>query len=376
MAYEKKVLVLKGTDIESAIPGKPLLGIARIETENGVSELHLSLINLPKEVTGEYFALVIDGKKKSYYFELGVRPSAFAKVFPDLIDANKGLAVGIYAVNSGIPLTIMFARSDGFNFSLSDFKKLVAEKCISARRKDQKKEQAPEPAPFPNENPFDPIAPNEPSPIKPPYPPAPNPDPNVTPPDEFNRLRGQSGYDDEAVATVNYYELDEDIKSKLDTLKELRNGNSPFENELPFSSGEKETFKTYDSAHRTQDEEGARERKTDERSDYFSTVKEELICLFDKYPPEDTLMKTFHDSKWAKIHYSKDKYYVVGLIKEDGKEKYICYGVPAVYSPKPPQELKGFCSFIPLSIFNMKGDGYWMMFQDAISGECIHIETV
>ena len=62
---------------------------------------------------------------------------------------------------------------------------------------------------------------------------------------------------------------------------------------------------------------------------------------------------------------------IVGLVKEGGKEKYICYGVPAVYSKEPPKELKGFCSFIPLSVFDMKGDGYWMMFQDAVTGECI-----
>jgi hypothetical protein len=60
---------------------------------------------------------------------------------------------------------------------------------------------------------------------------------------------------------------------------------------------------------------------------------------------------------------------VVGLVLESGKEKYICYGVPCTYSKNPPKELKGFCSFIPLSIFDLTGKGYWMMFQDAITGE-------
>ena len=45
--------------------------------------------------------------------------------------------------------------------------------------------------------------------------------------------------------------------------------------------------------------------------------------------------------------------------------------MPSVYSETPPKELDGYCSFIPLSVFDMKGDGFWMMFQDAVTGECI-----
>ena len=72
-----------------------------------------------------------------------------------------------------------------------------------------------------------------------------------------------------------------------------------------------------------------------------------------------------------KINYSQSGYYVVGVINENKTPKYICYGVPAVYSKTPPKELDGFCTFIPLSIFSLDGDGFWMMFQDAVTGECI-----
>ena len=89
------------------------------------------------------------------------------------------------------------------------------------------------------------------------------------------------------------------------------------------------------------------------------------------FPEEPALSKIIPESRWAKINYSSDKFYVVGVINENEKEKYICYGVPAKYSAKPPKELKGFCSFVPLSYFDMKGDGYWMMFQSAITGECV-----
>ena len=76
---------------------------------------------------------------------------------------------------------------------------------------------------------------------------------------------------------------------------------------------------------------------------------------------------------FSTVFYSvaENKFYVVGLVKENGVEKYICYGVPAKYSPEPPKELKGYASFIPLSVFDLQGDGYWMMFQDAQDGKCV-----
>ena len=373
MAYEKKVLVLKQTESELCSFSKRLSGIARIETENGVAEFHLSLINLPKDITGEYYALIIFANKKSYSFRLGARPSGFSGVFNEYPDLNGGLAVGVYAVKDDIPLTLAFARADGFNFNLTDFKKLVAEKCLADRRRDQKKE---EPSPSENDNPFSPYPTPEPSPIKPPYPPAPSPDPNVTPPDEFNRSKLIAGYDDEAVATLNYFELEESIEQKLETVKENTRGNLPFENELPFSAGKKETLEKFANAYRTEDETDLRFGKKDAKGNYFQSVKAELDGVLCSHEQEKSLMKIFLDSTFVKVFYSKDKFYVVGVIKENGKEKYVCYGVPATYSPTPPKELNGYCSFIPLSIFNMKGEGYWMMFQDAESGKCIHIETV
>ena len=101
---------------------------------------------------------------------------------------------------------------------------------------------------------------------------------------------------------------------------------------------------------------------------------EELEQMLNKFPREDALLSVFPDSSWVRINYSDDKYYVVGVVKEMGREKYICYGVPSEYSENPPEELKGFCSFIPLSVFSVKGDGYFMMFQDAVTGECIKMK--
>ena len=155
-------------------------------------------------------------------------------------------------------------------------------------------------------------------------------------------------YNDEAVATENYFEIEEQLSSTLDQLKEA-------------------DFKIEESFL----EEIERDNKYSNSNRYYDTVCSELEQIFNKFPEEQQLKKTFSKSRWAKVYYSDTKYYVVGVIKESGKEKYICYGVPATYSKTPPKELDGYCTFIPLSIFSLLGDGYWMMFQDAVTGECI-----
>ena len=76
------------------------------------------------------------------------------------------------------------------------------------------------------------------------------------------------------------------------------------------------------------------------------------------------------------MNYAEGKYYTVGLIRLDGLPRYICYGVPGKYSLHPPNELAGYCSFLPLSLFDLKGDGYWMLYQDADTGDAVKMNYV
>jgi len=362
--FLKKVLVLKKVENYSFSFSKPFSGIARIEIESGVAEFYLSLVNSPFISNAQFFALVCDKLDGNYFFPLGARPVSSMRIFETCPCIDDGLAIGIYAVKDDIPLTLAFARSDDTAISLSQFKKIVAERCISQRKNKPAKEE-PTNSPFPN-----------PSPIKPPYPPAPEPDPKITPPDEFNSA--QPRYDDEAVATANYYEFDKEICDKLSIIKEFDNESLRTENELLNPPGEEETAKEHLRSDCAQDETNDCECKNNSQRDcpaFYNTVKAELNNLFEKFQAEEDLQKIFNQSRWARINYSNEKYYVVGVIKENDVEKYICYGVPATFSPTPPKELEGFCSFVPRSIFNMTGKGYWMMFQDAVSGKCIKHEN-
>ena len=363
MQFYKKVLVLRQTEKGFSLSDKPISGICRIEIECGVAKMFLTLINVAPN-DGEYQLLAVDGTGKTFFFSGGKRPSSMQFDFATPPDLSKGFAVGLYTVSGCIPITVAFA-CDGFDYSLADFKKTVAERCISLRKNQSKNE--PEP---PKETP--PIL--EPTPTKPPYPPAPEPDPNKTPPEEFPSPKscGENLYDDEAVATTDYFAFDQQLEERLNAVKEWTDERLRFEDEPTFNRREKEENQSQPQSAFFEDEKDfSFSQEYSENVPYYSTVKKDLDSVFEKFESQTGLEKLFPQSRWAKINYLGEKYYVVGLINENNQEKYICYGVPATYSVNPPKELKGYCTFIPLSIFDLSGDGFWMMFQNAITGECI-----
>lgn len=102
-------------------------------------------------------------------------------------------------------------------------------------------------------------------------------------------------------------------------------------------------------------------------------MKKELDALFEAHPKEEELEKSIPLSKWVRVTFARNKYYTVGVICDEKRPKYICYGVPADSRGEPPQALKGYCSYLPLSLFDVNGKGYWMMYQDAETGECVKI---
>ena len=169
---------------------------------------------------------------------------------------------------------------------------------------------------------------------------------------EKQKEQVQEIYNDEAVATENYFDKDIEYVSNEDV---------DYACECQEKTQEdKPSFDLLQDA--TTDGKGTK---------YIDNAREELDGIFEKFPSHEGLEKLFPLSKFAKVSFAPDKYYVVGIIIENGQEKYLCYGVPGKYSEKAPKELASYCTFIPVSIFNLTGEGYWMMFQDAITGKCV-----
>lgn len=310
MQYQKKVILLKQVDA-LPIDKKPISAIARTETDDGVSTFYLSVLNAKALSNGSYYAFLLDSSRKLFSFNVGIRPTSFTKNFDAPPDLSSGAEVGLFVVCDNVPELKAFGKSQEFNGDSVMLKKRVAESFLKINKAEAKK------------------------PV----------------------------YDDEAVATVNYYQTE--MEEKI---------NVPNENGSSCVDCKKETLENFSSndglPYATDFDKSSNDFK---KPTYFESAREELEEIFIKFEHVIELEKLFPESKFSKISYSDDKYYVVGVIFENGKEKYVCYGVPGKYGEHAPKELAPYCTFIPLSIFNLSGEGFWMMFQDAVTGACFSL---
>lgn len=108
---------------------------------------------------------------------------------------------------------------------------------------------------------------------------------------------------------------------------------------------------------------------------FFDSVQEQIEQMFVTFPKCDTLSDIIENSKWINVDYDgRGTHYCFGLIFDEiTKEhpKYICYAVPSTGNKKPPQSVADFCQWLPLDKTLPDGDGYYIMFQDAQSGESV-----
>lgn len=209
-------------------------------------------------------------------------------------------------------------------------------------------------------------------------------------------------YDDEAITEVNYYESQtyENGQPLCEVQDEEKDGDSGEEDEAdsrPVES-EKVGLKFNDSLNSFEEEqlenkheEGQSVNKCEEDDspqeesadndaekkdtanglaggDFYSRMREEIERIFANYPEERALEGVIKGSRFAKIDYGENKYYVFGVLTIEGKPKYICYGVPSFDEKNCPPSLKGCSSYIPCGDY-----GYWMMYQDASTGVSVEI---
>ncbi len=172
-------------------------------------------------------------------------------------------------------------------------------------------------------------------------------------------------YEDEAIAEVNYYEYAQTDESggslRKDTQKK-EGGGAAVQNEK--------------IACAVEEEQGGVEKQSPlAHGGFYDKMKGEIEGLLSAYPEEDALCALIEGSKWVKISYGDDKYYVFGVIYSGGNPKYLCYGVPAEGESNPPESMAGLASFLPANA-DGSGGGYWVMYQDAETGASIKIDIV
>lgn len=105
--------------------------------------------------------------------------------------------------------------------------------------------------------------------------------------------------------------------------------------------------------------------------DFYLGVKNKLEELFIVYPRETRLEKLVPSSKWVKINYDEEDYYVTGVLSEDENVSHIVYGVPAVKEVPPPKGMEDICDFLPVAGMEKGFSGYYLIFQDINTGEIL-----
>jgi hypothetical protein len=103
------------------------------------------------------------------------------------------------------------------------------------------------------------------------------------------------------------------------------------------------------------------------KRDFFESVRPQLDELFKCYPADKELMRSVPDSKWVRVNYDTDGFYVVGILYNGKRATHICYGVPGTYNLRPKQKSE----WLPLDYADPEGRGYWVIFQDAETGETL-----
>ena len=188
---------------------------------------------------------------------------------------------------------------------------------------------------------------------------------NIRPP------KGGAAYDDEAIAEVNYY--DDTFKGgaavrAAETQEKERSAGGENETDTRAVESEKESSVSEAAAARTGNE---RQNGGLAGGDFYGRMEGDIRRIFATYPAEPALERAMDGSKFVKIAYGDNRFYVFGVLKVEGKPRYICYGVPAGGGDVPPPSLKSCASNV-----ETENGGYWMTYQDASTGISVVINNV
>lgn len=332
--YSKNIAVIKEIKKGFSADGGVLSGVIRAEQYGDSLKVEASLINFAPLVNGRYVMAIGDGN--------------FAEVFEgefsdkSRVDTKKGFAVCIYFVNAAEISPIAVAVCGNYAFCLPLLKGEVerAEGLLRAEKNVEKpsgevgltkkpdRELKPE-----NRAEAEREKPTKSSTAK---------------AAKSEKVGGAffvpiEGYEDEAIAEENYYEFDKIIKngSGIRTTEKQTAGQDVLENEENF--GDEKCF--------------------------YQGVKEEVESLLKRFPVEENLTRLIEHSRWVRISYDDEKYYVFGVIYGGENPQYLCYGVPSE-SRFPSDSLKKIASFVPVSLTN-RSEGYWITYQDATTGKTL-----
>lgn len=333
MNYVKKMCILRQIKQGFSGDGKALSGLIKIEQYGKNLAVEVSIINFAPLVSGEYFCLLSDGKGKTEM--LSLRGKSMFNILSD-IDVSSGFCgIICYVKNEVVPIAY------GINGNGSYDWRAILNATLPPVFPQKEKAKAGGEIAFDEEN-----------------------EPTVY---EMKGISSEKSYNDEEVATENYYEVKE--HERIEPTKTDENARTQ-------SAAKIEDTEERTDASTDGDAAGVLPPFGKDPDGYYLSVKRELDELFSKYPQDKTLCGAFTQSEWVRLKGTEEApQYLVGALYQDGKVRYICYALFAEDKDSPPEEIKNVCTFVPISPF-VNAKGFFVIFQSAASGECVKPERI
>ena len=333
MNYIRKMCILRQLKQGFSGDGKTLSGLIKAEQYGKNLAVEVSIINFAPLASGEYYCLLSDGKGKTEM--LSLRGKSIFNILSDLDISGGFCGIICYVKNEVVPIAYGVNGNGNYDWKsilsatlppvFPNSKHSVSHEIAGTTTQ----QQAPQPV--------------------------------LT-----EQNQELSSYNDEAVATQNYYE--EEKPSERQQYEEIS------EDAHAESATESENEKERSNAAPNADATGVLHPFQTDPDGYYLSVKSEIDELFANYPRDDTLCGAFSCTEWVRVKgTAKQPQYLVGVLYEDGKAKYICYALAAEDRNAPPEEIKKVCAFVPVSVYD-DNEGFFVIFQSAATGECIKPE--
>jgi hypothetical protein len=320
MNYVKKMCILRQIKQGFSSDGKTLSGLVKAEQYGKNLAVEVSIINFAPLVSGEYYCLLTDGLHPAELLPL--RGKSIFNVLTDADISGGFCAVICFVKNDVVPIAY------GINGNREyDWKNILNATLPPSNR--VSKQELPSPA--------------------------------ITQAED-NDQEKNSDYNDEELANENYFTEQEDEQSVLSKTSEDAPSQSAVENE---------NAQTGINPSKDGDAESVLRAFTTESDGYYRSVKTEIDALMEKYPRDERLKGAFSCSEWVRVKGEENApEYLVGVVYNEGKAKYICYAFATDNPETPPEEIAAVCTFVPLSPYQ-KNQGFFIIFQSAATGECI-----
>lgn len=107
---------------------------------------------------------------------------------------------------------------------------------------------------------------------------------------------------------------------------------------------------------------------------FFNSIKVQLDEMFKNNPNCIEVENLIKNSKWVSVQEENEDntHYILGKIfDENNNIKYVCYGVPAVNKEEVNNIDTNLCQWLPLNPDDENSAGYYIMYQNATTGETV-----